>query len=109
LVLTATWYASILPSVQNLMLAARARGLGTTLTTLLLAAHDDVLDILGVDDVVTLVACIPLGYPKGRFGRPARNPVDVVARLDGRPLPPPAITYNEPAPLGQPTPAATSS
>ncbi|HEY2089683.1 MAG TPA: nitroreductase family protein [Mycobacterium sp.] len=109
LVLTATWYASILPSVQNLMLAARARGLGTTLTTLLLAAHDDVLDILGVDDDVTLVACIPLGYPKGRFGRPARNPVDAVARLDGRPLPPPAITYHEPAPLGQSTPSATGS
>ena len=98
-VLTTTWYASILPSVQNLMLAARARGLGTTLTTLLLAAHDDVRDIVGAAADVTLVACIPIGYPKGRFGRPDRNPTDAVAWLDGRPLPPPAITYNQPAPL----------
>jgi 3-oxoacyl-[acyl-carrier protein] reductase len=98
-VLTTTWYASILPSVQNLMLAARARGLGTTLTTLLLAAHDDVRDIVGAAADVTLVACIPIGYPKGRFGRPDRNPTDAVAWLDGRPLPPPAITYNQPAAL----------
>lgn len=108
-VLMTTWYASILPSVQNLMLAARARGLGTTLTTLLLAAHDDVRDIAGAEADVTFVACIPLGYPKGRFGRPARNPVDAVARLDGLPLLPPAITYHEPAPLGPSTPAATRS
>jgi nitroreductase len=108
-VLTTTWYASILPSVQNLMLAARARGIGTTLTTLLLAAHDDVRDIVGANDDVTLVACIPLGYPKGRFGRPDRNPTDVVAWLDGRPLPPPAITYNEPARLDRSALAATRS
>jgi nitroreductase len=89
-----TWYASILPSVQNLMLAARARGLGTTITTLPLAAHDEVRKVVGVSDEVTLVACIPLGYPKGRFGRPARSPVDTVAFLDGSPLPPPSHTFD---------------
>jgi nitroreductase len=108
-VLTTTWYARILPSVQNLLLAARARELGTTLTTLLFAAHDDVRDIVGAADDVTLVACIPLGYPKGRFGRPDRNPTDAVAWLDGHPLPPPTITYNEPAPLERSTLAATRS
>lgn len=97
--LLTTWYASILPSVQNLMLAARAHGLGTTLTTLLLAAQDQVRDIVGIENDVTLVACIPLGYPRGRFGRPARNPVDAVARLDGRPLPPPSTTYSETGPI----------
>jgi hypothetical protein len=76
---------------------------------LLLAAHDDVRDIVGAADDVTLVACIPLGYPKGRFGRPDRNPTDAVAWLDGRPLSPPAITYNAPAPLEQSTLAATRS
>jgi nitroreductase len=100
--LTTTWYASILPSVQNLMLSARARGLGTTLTTALLAADDDVREILGADHNVTFVACIPLGYPKGRFARPVRNPVNAVAWLDGRPLPLPATTYSEPAPVEAP-------
>lgn len=100
--LMTTWYASILPSVQNLMLSARARGLGTTLTTALLAVPDDVRSIVGADHDVTFVACIPIGYPKGRFGRPTRNPTDAVAWLDGCPLPPPTITYNEPAPAKGP-------
>jgi nitroreductase len=92
---TVTWYASILPAVQNLMLAARARGLGATLTTLPLAAHDALRGVAGVADDVTLVACIPLGYPKGRFGRPPRLPVDAIAWLDGAPLPPPSVTFTE--------------
>jgi 3-oxoacyl-[acyl-carrier protein] reductase len=107
-VLMTTWYASILPSVQNLMLAARSRGLGTTLTTLLLAAPDALRDIVGADDDVTFVALIPLGYPKGRFGRPARNPVDAVARLDGHPMPLPVRTFNE-LPHRQSAPTATRS
>jgi nitroreductase len=92
---TFTWYASILPAVQNLMLAARARGLGATLTTLPLAAHDALRGVGGVADDVTLVACIPLGYPKGRFGRPPRLPVDAIAWLDGAPLPPPSVTFTQ--------------
>jgi nitroreductase len=92
---TVTWYASILPAVQNLMLAARARGLGATLTTLPLAAHDALRGVGGVADDVTLVACIPLGYPKGRFGRPPRLPVDAIAWLDGAPLPPPSVTFTQ--------------
>jgi nitroreductase len=92
LVETVTWYASILPAVQNLMLAARALGLGTTLTTLPLAAPDALRRIGAVPDDVTLVACIPLGYPKGQFRRPSRQPVDTIAWLDGAPLPAPSIT-----------------
>jgi NAD(P)-dependent dehydrogenase (short-subunit alcohol dehydrogenase family)/nitroreductase len=102
-----TWYASILPSVQNLMLAARARGLGTTLTTLPLAAHDEVRKMVGIPNDVTLVTCIPLGYPKGRFGRPSRNPVDCVARLDGRPLPPPSTTFQSSEPEPSPRPISS--
>jgi NAD(P)-dependent dehydrogenase (short-subunit alcohol dehydrogenase family)/nitroreductase len=98
---TVTWYASILPAVQNLMLAARARGLGTTLTTLPLAAHDALRSIGGVPDDVTLVACIPLGYPKGRFARPSRQPVEAVAWIDGVPLPSPASRE----PISPPQPA----
>jgi nitroreductase len=88
-------HASILPAVQNLMLAARARGLGAILTTLPLAAHDALRGVGGVPDDVTLVACIPLGYPKGRFGRPPRLPADAIAWLDGAPLPPPSVTFTQ--------------
>lgn len=89
--MTATWYGSLFPAVQNLMLAARSFGLGTTLTTLVLAFHDQVRELLGAPEDVTLVACIPVGYPKGRFARPARRPVSEVAYLNrhGNPLPDP--------------------
>jgi nitroreductase len=78
--------------VQNLILAARSRGLGTTLTTLLLeGAHDEVRELLGIPEDVVLVAVLPVGYPSGHFGRPPRLPVSQVAFLNhfGIPLPDP--------------------
>ena len=87
-----TWYAGLLPAAQNIILAARARGLGTTLTTLLLeGAHDEVRELLGIPAEVRLVAALPLGYPVGRFGRPPRLPVSEVASINryGVPLPDP--------------------
>lgn len=71
--------ASIYPAVQNLMLAARALGYGTTLTTLHALHEADVKELLGVPDDVETVALIPLGRPKGKFGMPRRQPaVEVV-------------------------------
>jgi nitroreductase len=70
--------SSIYPAVQNLMLAARALGLGTTLTTLHRAHHDDVRELLGVPETVELVAMIPVGWPKGNFGSGYRRPVEDV-------------------------------
>lgn len=91
LVAHATWWASLLPAVQNLILAARAEGLGATLTTLPLARDADLRAVVNAPDEVTLVAVIPVGYPAGRFGRPPRRPVPEVAFLDqwGAPLPSP--------------------
>lgn len=70
----ATWYGSIFPAVQNLMLAARARGLGATLTTLHKAREAEIKEILGIPADVTTVALVPLGHPQGRFHRPRRRP-----------------------------------
>jgi nitroreductase len=75
--------ASIYPAVQNLMLAARALGLGTTLTTLHKLHEDDVKQLLGVPDNVETMALIPLGVPEGRFGAPSRMPVEKVVYWDG--------------------------
>jgi nitroreductase len=69
---------SIYPAVQNLMLAARALGLGTTLTTLHKLHEEEVKDLLGIPEQVETMALIPLGWPKGRFGTPARLPVEKV-------------------------------
>ena len=74
--------ASIYPAVQNLMLAARALGYGTTLTTLHALHEADVKRLLAIPDNVETVALIPLGRPKGRFARPARLPVERVVYWD---------------------------
>ena len=74
--------ASIYPAVQNLMLAARALGLGTTLTTLHKLHEADVKQLLGIPDDVETMALIPLGRPKGKFGRPARLPVEKIVYFD---------------------------
>ena len=74
----AAYYGSIFPAVQNLMLAARARGLGTTLTTLLTRRHREVQTILGLPEDVNPIAIIPVGYPQGRWGEPKRVPARAV-------------------------------
>jgi nitroreductase len=74
--------ASIYPAVQNLMLAARAEGLGTTLTTLHKLHEAEVRQLLGVPDDVETMALIPLGWPKGKFGTPSRLPIEKVVYWD---------------------------
>jgi len=75
--------ASIYPAVQNLMLAARALGLGTTLTTLHKFHEEDVKKLLGIPENVETMALIPVGVPKGKFGAPSRMPVEKVTYWDG--------------------------
>lgn len=70
--------ASIYPAVQNLMLAARALGLGTTLTTLHKLHENEVKELLGIPEPVQTMALIPVGWPKGKFGVPPRMPVEKV-------------------------------
>ena len=65
---------SVFPPVQNLLLAARALGIGSVLTTL----HPDVMErvyaMFGIPEKVAFHCCIPLGYPRGRFGPTRRFP-----------------------------------
>jgi nitroreductase len=72
--------ASIYGAVQNLILAARAYGIGTTLTTLYSRHEDDVRDLLGLPGDALTMGLLPLGYPaRGRWAEPKRRPVqDVV-------------------------------
>ncbi len=81
-------YASIFPAVQNLLLAARALGLGTTLTTLHRGFESDLKALLEVPAAVEVVAIVPLGHPADRFGPTRRRPVARVAFRDrwGKPF-----------------------
>lgn len=74
--------ASVWPAVQNLMLAARALGLGTTLTTSHLDDEGAVREILGLPDDVVTYCIIPVGYPLGRWGEAPRKPVEEVTHRD---------------------------
>jgi nitroreductase len=70
----AAWWGSIFPAVQNLLLAARGRGLGATLTTLHKAAEAEVKAVLGIPAEFETAALVPVGRPEGRFARPRRRP-----------------------------------
>jgi nitroreductase len=70
--------ASFYPAVQNLLLAARAHGLGAGLTSWHLFAEDEFKRILGLPKDVRTWALIPIGWPLGRFGPVKRRPVDEV-------------------------------
>jgi nitroreductase len=74
--------ASIYPAVQNLMLAARALGLGTCLTTLHLRREQEIKAFLGIPDHVDTYALIPLGYPAKPFGPLGRRPAAEVTYHD---------------------------
>lgn len=71
--------ASIYPAVQNMLLAARALGLGATLTSRHLMYEEEVEAALGLPPGVHSYAILPIGYPIGHFGPVGRGPLsDVV-------------------------------
>ncbi len=74
----AGFYASIFPAVQNILLAARAVGLGSVLTTLHLLYEDEIKARFDIPAEVETVALLPIGYPKGKFGPTTRRPVEQV-------------------------------
>lgn len=79
----AGFYASILPAVWSLMLALRARGLGTTWTSVHLSQERAVGEALGIPDDVSQVALIPVGaITPGPLSPARRRPVEEVAYLD---------------------------
>lgn len=75
---TSSFYGSIYPSVQNLLLAARAMGLGASLITLPLWSTTYARRVLGLPISVQPACIVPLGWPRGRYGPTTRRPVGAV-------------------------------
>ena len=76
--------SSIYGAVQQLMLAARAYGIGSTLTTLHTGREDEVKKAVGLPDDAMTMALIPLGYPaRGRWAEPKRRPIAEVVHFNG--------------------------
>ena len=74
--------ASIYPAVQNMLLTARALGLGTTLTTRHLRFEKETEAALGLPPGVHSYAILPLGYPMGNFGPVRRGALEDFVYLD---------------------------
>ena len=72
---------SIFPATWSAMLAARAEGIGASLTTVFMFKVDEVLSILGVpkEDGWLFSSCVTFGIPTGRWGVAARRPVHEVS------------------------------
>jgi nitroreductase len=74
--------ASLYPAVQNLLLAARAEGLGGVLTTLLSSREADVRELIGFPADWGLYAMVPLGHPVGNHGPLRRAPLEEMVKFD---------------------------
>lgn len=81
--------ASIYPFAWNLLLAARAEGLGGVITTMAVRSEPEVRELLGADENHALAGVLALGHPVHQPRRLTREPVDAFAsrdRLDGVPF-----------------------
>ena len=75
--------ASVIPAAQNLLLAARGQGIGGVLTTLHPDVDVRVQQLLNMPAEAQVVYCVPLGYPRGRFGPTQRKPLSEVVAYNG--------------------------
>ncbi|MEI6664536.1 MAG: nitroreductase family protein [Chloroflexota bacterium] len=74
--------ASIYPACQNLMLAARALGLGSVLTTTHRIRRAEIHALLGIPVTYESAALIPLGWPGRAYGPNRREPVETAVCFD---------------------------
>jgi nitroreductase len=76
--------ASIYGAVQQLLLAARAYGIGGVLTSFHLTHEQEVNALLGLPEDAATMGLVPLGYPaRGRWAQPRRRPVEEVVHWGG--------------------------
>lgn len=74
--------ASIYPACQNLLLAARARGLGGVLTMWHGSVEAELRTLLGIPEGAAIAATIPIGHPEGSHGPVRRRPLTEVVYED---------------------------
>jgi nitroreductase len=77
-----SFYGSVYPAVQNLLLACRAVGLGASLQTLPIWIVPIARRILGLPSSLVPVCIIPIGWAKGRYGPTTRRPIREVVHID---------------------------
>jgi nitroreductase len=73
---------ALYPAIQNVILACRAVGLGSSLTTTHLSFRDEIDPMLGLSPETPSCALLPIGWPQGRFGVPPRRSIDTCLFFD---------------------------
>lgn len=77
-----SYYGSVYPAVQNLLLGCRAVGLGASIQTLPIWLVPVAKRILGLPWNVNPVCIIPIGWAAGRYGPTQRRPIGEVVHVD---------------------------
>jgi nitroreductase len=74
---------ALFPAIQNVLLACRAVGLGASLTTAHRAHGEEIDRLIGLNPEKTpSIAMLPIGWPKGKYGRPTRRSIDSCFYVD---------------------------
>lgn len=82
--MVASQYGSIYPAVWSFQLALRARGLGSTLTTLHLIKEREAAELLGIPDGMLQAGMLPVGYTRGTdFKRADRPGAETITHFNG--------------------------
>jgi nitroreductase len=75
-------WSALYPAAQNLIVAARSLGLGTTFTTFNMLMESELRELLGIPNQIKLGVMIPIGWPQNDFVKVKRQPVAKVIHWD---------------------------
>ena len=75
-------WSALYPAAQNLIVAARSLGLGTTCTTFQMFMESELRELLGIPEEIKFGVMIPLGWPQNDFVKVKRKPIAKVIHWD---------------------------
>jgi nitroreductase len=75
-------WSALYPAAQNLIVAARSLGLGTTFTTFHMFMESEHRELLGIPKEIRFGVMIPIGWPQNEFAKVKRKPISSVIHWD---------------------------
>ena len=75
-------WSALYPAAQNLIVAARSLGLGTTFTTFHMFMESELRELLGIPNEIKFGVMIPVGWPQNEFAKVRRKPIASVIHWD---------------------------
>jgi len=75
-------WSALYPAAQNLIVAARSLGLGTTFTTFHMFMESELRELLGIPQDIKFGVMIPIGWPQNEFVKVKRKPISNVIHWD---------------------------